>query len=169
MNPNNLRYERRHNEKRNNGRHKVRRASRKPTYFSYNFQRLPHPSNNVGIIDTLSDSDKDKKEEIIEKAFSKTITKEKPSYDNEKIHEGSARDDYDEIIEELESLLKETENVEKRMLRLRRDEMESELNKPLEGESQQRNPVGYIDYSNSQMPFNEGQSVKSKVSIIIFY
>lgn len=140
--------------------------SQKPAYFSYNFQRLPHPSNNVGVIETpLSDPEKDKKEEIIEKAFAKTITNKKPSDIYEKSYEHSLKDEYDEIIEELESLLKETENVEKKMLRHRRHQIESEINKPLAKEAQQKNPVGYIDYSNSQMPFNEGQSVKVKVSL----
>lgn len=153
-----LQYERRHKGKQNNQKF---RSSRKPAYFSYNFQKLPLPSNNIGIIET--DSDKDKKEEIIEKAFAKTITKGKPSLNFMKSNEGSAKDDYDEIIEQLQSLLKETENVEKKMLRLRRNEMENELTEPLAEKSQsQKNPVGYIDYSNSQMPFNEGQPVKLK-------
>lgn len=126
-------------------------GKKKPVYFSYNFQKLPLPSNNIGVIETLSDSDsKNKKDEFIENTFSKTITD-----NNQKSSENLAIGDYDEIIEELKKMLKVTEDVEDNLLRRRRD-------KEIKNTEKEKKYNNYIDYSNSQMPFNEGQPAKIK-------
>lgn len=155
-NQNNLK---RYKTKERNGgsRFKDKRASsggkKKPVYFSYNFQKLPLPTNNIGVIETLSDSEsKNKKEELIENTFSKTVTD-----NSQKSSENSAMGDYDEIIEELKQMLKDTENIKENFLRRRRNQE----NKVVKKKKKKYN--NYIDYSNSQMPFNEGQPVKRKL------